>query len=44
MKGQIRTKKYGFSVNLAPKNIVILPKSMGDNFILVINLMASNYF
>ena len=24
MKGQIQTQKYGFTVNFAPKNIVIL--------------------
>ena len=38
---------YGFTVNFAPKNIVTayhLPKNMGDNFILVINLIARNYF
>ena len=48
MKGQIQTQKYGFTVNFAAKNIVIpaylLPKNMGDNFILVINLIAGNYF
>ena len=37
MKGQIQTQKYGFTVNFASKN-------MGDNFILVVNLIARNYF
>ena len=44
MKGQIQTQKYGFTVNFAPKNYCdpayLLPKHMGDNFILVINLIA----
>ena len=48
MNGQIQTQKYRFIVNFAPKNIVILhifsAKNMGDNFILVINLIAKNYF
>ena len=44
MKGQIQTQKYGFAVNFPPKNIVILHifKNMGN--ILVINLIARNYF
>ena len=47
MKGQIHTPKYGFTVNFAPKNIFcayLLPKNIGDNFILVMNLIARNYF
>ena len=48
MKSKIHTQKYGFTVNFAPINIVILhdllPKNMGDNFISIINLIAKNYF
>ena len=48
MKGQIQTQKYGFIANFAPKNIVILhissTQKMGDNFILVIDLIAKELF
>ena len=48
MVGQIQTQKYGFTENFVPKNMGIyaylLPKNMGDNFSLVINLMVRNYF
>ena len=44
MKGRIQTQKYGLTVNSVPQNFVILPKNMDDNFILVINWIARNYF
>ena len=37
MVGQIQTQKYGFTENFVPKN-------MGDNFSLLINLTVRNYF
>ena len=50
MKGQIQIQKYGFTVNFAPMQkycdpaACLLLKNMGDHFILVISLIARNYF
>ena len=48
MEGKIQTQKHGFPENFAPKKYwdlaYLLPKNMGKNCVLVINLMVRDYF
>ena len=48
IEGKIQTPKHGFPKNFAPKLYwdlaYLLPKNMGKNCVLVINLMLRDYF